>query len=119
MKTIYGNFKSSSVEEYKKQLHSRMFWLLLYKDPKTAEQYKSVDFDKFFEMLMREITSLEAIMVSKPPKLLELATVLQAAYNETLKDQFDYHTYRKLVLDAHSILDGITFEEAEDDDQHE
>ena len=48
MNTIYGHFDDTQFEEYKEKLHKEMFWLLLYKDPKTKEEFKNVDFEKYF-----------------------------------------------------------------------
>ena len=48
MDTIYGHFDDLQIEEYKEKLHKEMFWLLLYKDPKTKDEFKNVDFEKYF-----------------------------------------------------------------------
>ena len=40
MDTIYGHFDDLQIEEYKEKLHKEMFWLLLYKDPKTKDDLK-------------------------------------------------------------------------------
>ena len=52
MKTKYGDFAQTEVQDYKTQLHKKIFWLLLYKDPKTAQNYNHVDFDKYFDTLI-------------------------------------------------------------------
>ena len=46
MDTIYGHFDDLQIEEYKEKLHKEMFWLLLYTDPKTKDEFKNVDFEK-------------------------------------------------------------------------
>ena len=48
MDTIYGHFDDLQIEEYKEKLHKEMFWLLLYKDPKTKDEFKNVDFENNF-----------------------------------------------------------------------
>lgn len=111
MQTKYGSFTKSETDEYKEKLHKKIFWLLLYKDPKTADQYKHVDFDKYFNSLMKEICGLNCMLVHASSGIIELMSILQAAYNETLADEFNYHQYRKFVLDAHSMLDNIDFQE--------
>ena len=36
-----------------------------------------------------------------------IMSLLQAALNETRSDDFNYRSYRKLILDAHSLVDKI------------
>lgn len=106
MDSIYGAIDAQQFESYKKQLHKKIFWLLIYKDPTTREEYSYVDFDKYFEYLMKEIVGLNDIQ-SSPPEQIRLMSMLRAAYNETLNDTFDYQAYRKLILDSHQVLDHI------------
>lgn len=106
MKTIYGTFSEEQMEQYKKQLHSKMFWMLLYKDPKTSEKYSEVNFDKYFYNLMREIDGLN-ILLGYPSEIVGIMSMLEAAHKESLKENFDYSVYRKIVLDAHNLVDKI------------
>lgn len=46
------------------------------------------------------------------PILVSLLSILQAARSENQKENFDFDIYRKLILDAHSLVDRIK----EDDD---
>ena len=55
MDYLYGKFSDKQITEFKNKLHKKLFWLLLYKDPKTAQNYKNVDFAKYFVNLMKEI----------------------------------------------------------------
>ena len=62
MKTIYGGyFPEEQFEEYKKKMHKEMFWLLIYKDPKTKDDYLYVDFEKYFTGLMKKLNGLNAL----------------------------------------------------------
>ena len=106
MTTLYGELDAEQLAEYKDKLHKKMFWLLLYKDPDTCAQYEYVNFDKYFKSLMQEINGLNDILM-RPAELIETMTLLQAAYNETTNQTFDYGKYRKFVLDAHNTLDTI------------
>lgn len=106
METIYGQFDDAQFEDYKKQMHKEMFWLLLYKDPKTRDQYSYVDFNKYFESLMRKLNGLNEIL-SFPVEMVSIMSLLQAAYQEAKKDDFHYSIYRKMVLDAHALVDKI------------
>ena len=54
MDTIYGHFDDLQIEEYKEKLHKEMFWLLLYKDPKTKDEFKNVDFE-FYKNLHKYV----------------------------------------------------------------
>jgi hypothetical protein len=104
--SIYGDFDLNQIEKYKTKLHKKIFWLLLYKDPKTKDNYPEVDFDKYFIYLMKEIDGFNQLL-KYPSEIVEIMSILQAAYNETLKDNFDYQVYRKFILDAHSLIDKI------------
>ena len=106
MNTIYGHFDDLQLEEYKEKLHKEMFWLLLYKDPKTKDEFKNVDFEKYFINLMKKIDGLNALLFY-PVEIVAIMSLLQVALNETRSDNFDYRSYRKLILDAHSLVDKI------------
>lgn len=106
MDTIYGHFDDLQIEEYKEKLHKEMFWLLLYKDPKTKDEFKNVDFEKYFINLMEKIDGLNTLLFY-PVEIVAIMSLLQAALNETRSDDFNYRSYRKLILDAHSLVDKI------------
>ena len=106
MDTIYGHFDDLQIEEYKEKLHKEMFWLLLYKDPKTKDEFKNVDFEKYFINLMKKIDGLNTLLFH-PVEIIAIMSLLQAALNETRSDDFNYRSYRKLILDAHSLVDKI------------
>ena len=106
MKTLYGSLTQEQFQKYKDKLHSKIFWLILYKDPETNGQFEYVDYDKYFISLMDEINGLNDILM-QPPEIVELMSVLQAAYNQTKEQEFVYSKYRKYVLDAHAILDKM------------
>ena len=106
MKTIYGHFDNKQFEDYKVKLHKDLFWLLLYKDPKTKDEF-NVDFDKYFINLMLRIDGLNEIL-SYPVEIITIMSLLQAAWDEAHQDEdFDYQSYRKLILDAHHEVDKI------------
>lgn len=106
MKHKYGAFPSNQFEEYKVKLHKDLFYLLLYKDPKTSEQFAGVNFEKYFVGLMQKINGLNALLFY-PKEIVEMMTLLEAAYMMTVQDDFNYCLYRKLVLDAHNLVDKI------------
>jgi hypothetical protein len=109
MKHLYGEFEENQFEEYKKQLHKKLFWLLIYKDPNTKDQFPMVDdvvFENYFYSVMAEINSLNSLLFY-PVELCSIVVLLQEALMETQKDDFNYKAYRKLVLDAHGLVDKI------------
>ena len=106
MQTIYGHFDDEQMENYKVKLHKELFWLLIYKDPKTRDEYLNVDFKKYFDGLMRRIDGLNELLFY-PVEIVSIMSLLEAALIESKKVDFDYQAYRKLVLDAHSLVDKI------------
>lgn len=106
MQHIYGHFNDEQMENYKVKLHKELFWLLIYKDPKTKNEYLNVDFNKYFDGLMRRMDGLNELL-SYPTEIVAIMSLLEAALIESKKVDFDYKSYRKLVLDAHSLIDKI------------
>lgn len=110
MRTLYGDYSKEQFEKYREKLHSKIHWLILYKDPETCDKFGYVDFDKYFYSLMCEINALNEIILDDP-YVIELMTILQAGYDEIQKGGYEYKNYRKFILDAHSVLDKVCCEE--------
>lgn len=55
---------------------------------------------------MKRIDGLNTLL-SYPVEIISIMSILQAALNETREENFNYQSYRKLVLDAHSLVDKI------------
>lgn len=111
----YGSFTEEQFNEYKTQLHKKLFWLLIYKDPNTKEQFPNVDqanFEQYFTHVMHEIDGMNSIFLY-PPEICMMVNILESALHETQKEFFDYKFYRKLILDAHSLIDKIQFKGGE------
>ena len=106
MNCLYGDIPTEQFDKYREKLHNKIFWLLIYKDPKTKQKYTHEDFDRYFKTLMNEINGMNTI-IGTSPYILEMMSLLQAAYDQTTYDHFDYNEYRKFVLDAHSVLDKV------------
>lgn len=106
MKHLYGYFSDKQMDNYKVKLHKELFWLLIYQDPETKNEYPNVDFNKYFDGLMKRMNGLNKLL-SYPAEIVAIMSLLEAALIETEKIEFDYQTYRKLVLDAHSLVDKI------------
>lgn len=101
---IYGTFSDEQITKYKKKLHSKIHWLLIYKE---ADDYEY--FNNYFINLMREINSLGSVF-NNQEEVIELLVTLQSAFEESLKKDCNFKLYRKLILDAHSLVDKM-FEE--------
>ena len=102
----YGTFQTAQFEKYKVKLHKDLFYLLLYKDPETSDQFENVDYDKYFVSVMRKIDGLNELLFC-PSEIVEMMSLLEAAFKLSKKDDFQYSSYRKLVLDAHNLVDRI------------
>lgn len=116
----YGTFSEEQFDEYKQQLHKKLFWLLIYKDPETKDQFPDVDqsnYEQYFSHVMHEIDGMNSVF-QYPVEICTMINILESALHETQKEDFVYRPYRKLILDAHALIDKIHFknEESEDGD---
>lgn len=102
----YGEFSQEQFESYKKKLHSEIHWLLIYKDPSKSSNFNNIDFDKYFIGLMKRLNGLNRILMF-PSEMVSIMASLEAAHEETEKDDFNFSSYRKLILDAHAMVDKI------------
>lgn len=99
MKNKYGEFSQEQVHEYKKQLHSKIHWLLIYKE----QGYPQLD--QYFSSIQIQISGLSQLINS--PHFITLMTLIESARSENASPDCDYGKYRKIVLDAHSLVDLI------------
>ena len=100
MKTLYGEITEEQMAAQKRSLHSAIHWLLIYKE----EDYPQLN--TYFTALLYRINGLNKLL-REPPEIVELLSVLQSARDELDKQDFNFHWYRKCVLDAHSLVDKI------------
>ena len=109
-KTVETNLEEKTQNEKPKKTLWKyvedLFWLLIYKDPKTKGEFENVNFNKYFDGLMRRINGLNELLFN-PTEIVTIMSLLEAALIETRKEDFDYLAYRKLVLDAHAQIDKI------------
>lgn len=101
----YGYFTNEQLNLYKTFLHKKLFWLLLYEDPKTKDKFQ-IDINSYFYNLMKKINGLNRLLFY-PVEIVEIMSDLEAALAECDKKDFNYREYRKLILDAHSLVDRI------------
>lgn len=103
----FGEFKEEQMEEYKKKLHDKMYFLLLYVDPKTKDTFdEKPNVDKYFHFLLCELDGLNRLF-DYPKEVVEMMSILRHAKQMLKWDNFYYPYYRKLVLDAHSLIDKM------------
>lgn len=109
MKYCYGEFSEEQFQEYIKQLHKKIHWLLLYKDPKLKGVIPEINvesFNKYFNNTMFEINGLNSLLFY-PPEICSIMCLLQAAWLCTQQPEFDFNSYRKSILDVHNLIDMI------------
>lgn len=94
-------FTVEQINAYKKKLHSKVHWMLIYKE---ADDYQY--FNQYCENLIQYINSLNEI-VGHDPNVIELMVLVQMAYDETLKENYSFKSFRKCVLEAHQVVDKL------------
>ena len=99
MKHLYGEFTQNQIAETKKSLRGSIFFLLLCVDNKTSHEYKDVDVNKCFTGLLLKLGGMNHLLMNQP-ELVTVMSLLQAAMNEFNNPEFNFQTYRKLILDA-------------------
>lgn len=94
------------LKNIRKNYTKKCFGFFYIRIQKTKDEFKNVDFEKYFINLMKKIDGLNTLLFY-PVEIVAIMSLLQAALNETRSDDFNYRSYRKLILDAHSLVDKI------------
>lgn len=102
----YGEFSENQMEEYKKKLHDKIYFLLLYEDPKTKDNFVDVNVDRYIYFLLLEINGLNHIL-HFPMEIVEILSILNTAKSLRKKENYNFRTYRKLILDAQALVDDM------------
>jgi len=102
MNTLYCDITEVQLDDFKKKLHNKIHWLLIYKE---SDDF-NVDFDNYFTELMKYVGSFSTIF-NKDATTLEILTMLQMAYDESANDNFSHKRYRHYVLEAHNLVDKL------------
>ena len=106
MKHKYGEFSVEQIKYTKQSIRKSIFFLLLYVDPKTKQEYADVNVNKAFDGLLHRLGGMNNILFC-PPELVTVISLLQEAWTEFNKKDFDFGVYRKLILDAGAEVDKI------------
>lgn len=94
----YGDFTDEQIKKLGKQLHSKVHWLLVYKESGKCNFY-----DNYFVDTMKYFNSLYTVLGDNPA-VMEVLVTLQTAYDEVKSENFDFPTFRKYILEAHNII---------------
>lgn len=95
-----GEYPSSQFNEYKKRIHSLIHWLLIYADEDNPILMS------YFAKVQCKLDGLNALLMF-PIQIVEIMNLVEAARIEYEKDQCRKDVYRKLILDAHELVDKI------------
>ena len=99
MTAKYGSYSSAQIHSIKYSIQKSIFFLLLYVDPQTRENYSGIDVAKAFRNLQYRLNGLNSILL-EPPELVETMALLESALEEYESECFLWSRYRKLILDA-------------------
>lgn len=99
MKYKYGDIPEKQFHEYKKILHKKIHWLLIY------EESSYVGLSDYIISLQFYLSGLLELINS--PELINLINIVECIKMEYENPSHAHKQYRKLVLDAHSIIDSI------------
>lgn len=106
MKHKYGNFTASQISLTKQAIRKQIFFLLLCADPKTEKDYKHIDLNEAFKGLLYKLDGLSSVL-GEPQELVDIVSLLEEALIQYNEPEFDFKTYRRLILNAGSIVDII------------
>ena len=95
----YGQFTDMQISEIKEILRKRIFFLLLVaEDLEAKNKFPEVDLEQANTTLLWRISGLNELL-GEPIELVTVLSLLEEAKN-TIKPDFDFAKYRKLILDA-------------------
>ena len=110
MNHLYGEFTQGQIKNTKSSLRKSIFFLLVCVDKRTSqeiiEECGEIDVNKNFEGLLLKLGGMNQLLM-EPPELVTVMSLLQAAMIEYNNPNFNFKTYRKLILDAGSEVDKL------------
>lgn len=95
----YGYFSQNQIKHAKENIRKSIFFLLLYVDPKTKQEYCNIDVNQAFLSLLYKLNGLNEVLLY-PTELVFIISLIQSALNEYNSPNFNFKVYRKLILDA-------------------
>ena len=103
MKYSYGDFTEKQIAKTKEKMRKQIFFLLLIVDPTTSEEYENVDVNDAFQNVLNTFGGLNDLL-NYPQEFVDVMSLLNAAFLEYKKNNFNWNIYRKLILDAGSTV---------------
>jgi hypothetical protein len=103
----YGQFTEGQIAETKHLLQKKIFFLLLIVDPKTRENFETVDVPEAFDEILRMLSGFNKLL-NYPAEVVDISCKLEAAREEYNKGHvFDFMAYRRLILGAGKEVEKI------------
>lgn len=101
MTTKYCELTEEQLEQTKKKMRTKLFFLLLLKDPdpKFSDKYKDVNVNAAFEDVLLTFGGLNSLL-GNPQILVSILSKISSARLLLSDDTFNFRAYRKLILDA-------------------
>ena len=106
MKHKYGNFTETQMLLTKKSIRKQIFFLLLCVDPETKDGYAHVNVSEAFKGLLYKLDGLNSVL-GEPQELVDTISLLEEALIKYNEPKFNFRTYRRLILNAGSLIDAI------------
>lgn len=100
IKNKYGEYTENQFKEFKDRIHSWIHWGLVYAD-ENSEQV-----DDYLQKTLIKINALNELLEYNE-KIIEIMVNLEAARIEYANKGKKTPLYRRLVLEAHEILDRV------------
>lgn len=95
----YGEFAGKQISEIKTILRKRIFFLLLVaEDLDKHERFPDVNLEEAHANILWLISGLNDLL-EQPREVVTVLSLLEEAKN-SIKPEFDFPKYRKLILDA-------------------
>ena len=102
MDGLYGNISTEQLTDFKRWLHSKIHWLLVYKE---SEDF-NVNLNDYFLEVMKLIGSAGEVLKQDSVSL-QILTLLNRAYAEAMSDEYNHDRYRHYILEAHNLVDKL------------
>ena len=102
----YGEFKQEQTEYYQQKLRKKIFWLVLYTDKNTKDDFENIDVVKYHENLLFEISNYNELLLY-PKDFVEIINTLESALTILKSDDFDFVKYKKLIFDAGALMQRL------------
>ena len=106
MKHKYGNFTEKQMLLTKESIRKQIFFLLLCADPQTKGNYTHVDIIEAFKGLLYKLDGLNSVL-GEPQELVDTISLLEEALIKYNEPEFNFKTYRRLILSAGSLINDI------------